>query len=70
VHARGAVPHAPCRVWTHLIGAPAADVRERHFQLRASFCADTQRFLSTDPLGYSVEPVRSGLTALLPRPGT
>jgi hypothetical protein len=56
-----------CRVWTRLIGAPAADIRERHFQLQASFCAHTRRFLRTDPRGYSVEPVRPGLTALLPR---
>jgi hypothetical protein len=55
-----------CRVWTRTIGAPAADVRERHLQLRKSFCAHTRRFLRQNPRGYSVEPVRPGLTALLP----
>jgi hypothetical protein len=55
-----------CRVWTRLIGAPAADVRRRHYQLRASFCAHTRRFLRHDPRGYSVQPARPGLTALLP----
>jgi hypothetical protein len=54
-----------CRVWTRLIGAPAADVRQRHYQLRASFCAYTRRFLRHDPRGYSVQPARPGLTALL-----
>ncbi len=54
-----------CRVWTRLIGAPAADVRQRHYQVRASFCAYTRRFLSRDPRGYSVQPARPGLTALL-----
>lgn len=57
-----------CRVWTRLIGAPAADVRQRHYQLRASFCAHTRRFLQHDPRGYSVQPARPGLTALLPHP--
>ena len=55
-----------CRVWTRLIGAPAADVRQRHYQLRASFCAHTRGFLRHDPRGYSVQPARPGLTALLP----
>jgi hypothetical protein len=55
-----------CRVWTRTIGAPAADVRERHLQLRKSFCAHTRRFLRHNPRGYSVQPVRPGLTALLP----
>jgi hypothetical protein len=57
-----------CRVWTRSIGAPAADVRERHLQLRKSFCAYTRRFLARDPDGVSVTPARPGLTALLPRP--
>jgi hypothetical protein len=62
------VSHRSCRVWTRLIGAPAADVRQRHYQLRASFCAHTRRFLRHDPRGYSVQPARPGLTALLPHP--
>lgn len=57
-----------CRVWTRLIGAAPADVRERHLQLRKNFCAYTRRFLSRDPRGYSVQPARPGLTALLPHP--
>lgn len=59
-----------CRVLTRLIGAPAADIRERHFQLRRSFCAHTRDFLSEHPRGYSVEPPNPGLTAVLPGPGT
>jgi hypothetical protein len=59
-----------CHVWTRLIGAPAADVRERHFQLRRSFCAHTRDFLRQNPRGYSVEPPNPGLTAVLPKPGT
>jgi hypothetical protein len=57
-----------CRVWTRLIDAPAADVRQRHYQLRSSFCAYIRRFLRHDPRGYSVQPARPGLTALLPHP--
>ena len=57
-----------CRVWTRLIGAPAADVRERHLQLRKSFCRLARSFLRRNPRGYSVEQARPGLTALLFRP--
>jgi hypothetical protein len=60
------VGHA-CGVWTRPVGAPAADVRERHLQLRASFCRFTRDFLRRNPRGYSVQPARPGLTALLPR---
>lgn len=55
-----------CRVWTRPVGAPAADVRERHLQLRANFCRLTHDFLRRNPRGYSVQPARPGLTALLP----
>jgi hypothetical protein len=56
-----------CRVWTRPLGAPPADVRERHLQLRANFCRYTRGFLKRNPRGYSVQPARPGLTALLPR---
>jgi hypothetical protein len=56
-----------CRVWTRPIGAPPADVRERHLQLRSNFCKYTRGFLRRNPRGYSVQPARPGLTALLPR---
>ncbi|HJU36636.1 MAG TPA: hypothetical protein VJ716_04360 [Gaiellaceae bacterium] len=57
-----------CRVWTRPLGAPPADVRERHLQLRRSFCRYARDFLRRNPRGYSVEPARPGLTALLPDP--
>ena len=56
-----------CRVWTRRFNAPPADVRERHLQLRASFCRLARRFLKHNPLGYSIPPTRPGLTALLPQ---
>ncbi len=55
-----------CRVWTRPIGAPPANVRERHLQLRANFCRFTRDFLRRNRRGYSVQPARPGLTALLP----
>ena len=55
-----------CRVWTRPVGAPPADVRERHLQLRANFCRYARAFLRRNPSGYSVQPARPGLTALLP----
>jgi hypothetical protein len=63
------VGHA-CRVWTRPVGAPVADIRERHLQLRASFCRFTHDFLRRNPRGYSVQPARPGLTALLPHART
>lgn len=59
------VGHA-CRVFTRPVGAPAAEVRERHLQLRASFCRFARPFLQRHPRGISVQPARPGLTALLP----
>ncbi len=56
-----------CHVWTRPVGAPPADVRERHLQLRANFCRFTRDFLRRHPRGSSVQPARPGLTALLPR---
>jgi hypothetical protein len=58
-----------CRVWTRPIGAPAADVRLRHLQLRANFCRYVRDFLGRNPRGISVQPPNPGLTALLPRAG-
>jgi hypothetical protein len=55
-----------CRVWTRPVGAPPADVRERHLQLRANFCRFTRDFLRRNPRGYSVQAARPGLTALVP----
>ena len=54
-----------CRVWTRPVGAPPGDVRERHLQLRANFCRFARDFLRRNPRGYSVQPAKPGLTALL-----
>lgn len=54
-----------CHVWTRPIDAPAADVRQRHFELRSSFCAYTRGFLRDNPRGYVAQPANPGLAALL-----